>query len=152
MLPDDCEALQNNACLREGWVVVGARGWTAPDDPIAGPGDERIFRRELERLRLSILHADRDYGREAPRLALLHYPPWLLGREPTAVVDLLRKAGVRIAVYGHLHGEDHALAVRGERDGIHYCFVAADAVDFAPVELPLDRLARHGRQDTDGGH
>jgi len=139
MLPAGCEALQNDAHAVEGWVVVGARGWTAPD-----PGDERVFRRELERLRLSILHADQKFGRVPPRLALLHYPPRLIGREPTAVVDLLRKAGVRIAVYGHLHGEDHALAVRGEQDGIFYCFVAVDAVDFAPVELPLDRFAPEG--------
>jgi predicted phosphohydrolase len=40
-------------------------------------------------------------------------------------------------VYGHLHGEDHRLAVRGEREGIVFHFVAADAVGFAPVKLPL---------------
>jgi len=38
-------------------------------------------------------------------------------------------------VYGHLHGADHALAVTGERDGIRYELVAADAVDFAPVPI-----------------
>jgi predicted phosphohydrolase len=60
-----------------------------------------------------------------------------VGREPTQVVDALRSAGVRVVVYGHLHGADHALAVQGERDGIHYYFVAADAVGFAPVRLDL---------------
>ena len=43
---------------------------------------------------------------------------------------------MRVVVYGHLHGADHEVAVRGERDGMLYCFVAADAVGFAPVELP----------------
>jgi predicted phosphohydrolase len=49
---------------------------------------------------------------------------------------------VRVVVYGHLHGVDHALAVRGERDGLVYCFVAADAVDFTPAEIPVFPAAR----------
>ena len=134
-LPPGCELLHNDAHRIPGWVVVGARGWTDPRDPAAGPDDARVFAREIERLRLSIVHADREFGRGEPRLALLHYPPWLAGREPSDVVGVLREAGVRAAVYGHLHGADHALAVRGERDGIVYHFVAADAVDFRPVRI-----------------
>lgn len=136
-LPPGCEALQNDSHRLEEWVVVGARGWTSPDDPVAGEKDAAIFRRELERLRLSIAHADRTHGTELPRLGMLHYPPWVEGHPPTAVVELLRRAGVRVVVYGHLHGADHAIAVRGEREGMLFCFVAADALDFAPKELPL---------------
>jgi len=136
-LPPGCEALQNDSHRVDDWVVVGARGWTSPDDPVAGEKDASIFRRELERLRLSIAHADRTHGTELPRLGMLHYPPWVEGHPPTAVVELLRRAGVRVVVYGHLHGADHAIAVRGEREGMLFCFVAADALDFAPKELPL---------------
>ena len=87
-------------------------------------------------MRLSIADADRRFGRERPRLAMLHYPPWIEGHEPTEVVEILAAARVTACVYGHLHGEDHALAVRGARRGIQYHFVAADAVDFTPVEIP----------------
>ena len=66
---------------------------------------------------------------------MLHYPPWIEGREPTELTPRMEAAGVSICVYGHLHGEDHAMAVRGERRGIDYRFVAADAVDFAPVAI-----------------
>jgi predicted phosphohydrolase len=135
-LPPSCAALQNDAVEVEGWVVVGARGWSAPGDPGATEADARVFRKELERLRLSIAAADARFGAAAPRLAVAHYPPWLVGREPTEVVTLLERARVRLVVYGHLHGADHALAVRGEQRGIDYRFVAADAVDFAPVALP----------------
>ena len=102
-----------------------------------------MFRRELDRLDLSTAHADRTFGREQPRLAMLHYPPWIEGQSPTPVVDRLKKARARVVVYGHLHGEDHALAVRGWRDGMFYVFVAADAVGFTPVLLPqpTDELA-----------
>ncbi|HKQ60177.1 MAG TPA: metallophosphoesterase [Candidatus Polarisedimenticolaceae bacterium] len=136
-LPASCSALQNDSTTFGDWVIVGARGWLAPDDPLAGPHDADVFRRELERLRLSLADADRRHGKQRPRLAMLHFPPWLEGRAPTAVVALLRQAGVSACVYGHLHGDDHRLAVRGERDGIRYWFVAADAVGFRPVELEL---------------
>jgi predicted phosphohydrolase len=141
-LPPGCEALQNNALEFEDWVVVGARGWTSPDDPFAQPGDERVYRREMERLRLSIVDARRRFGGQRPRLAMVHYPPWIDGREPTEVVDLLADAGVRICVYGHLHGEDHALAVTGTRRGIDFRFAAADAVDFTPVRIDLPQSGR----------
>ena len=93
-------------------MLVGARGWTAPDDPVAVSGDEAIFQRELERLQLSIADADARFGRVKPRLAMLHYPPWIEGRAPTEVVAALRAGAVSTCVYGHLHGTDHALAVQ----------------------------------------
>jgi len=132
-LPEGCEALHNDSHRIGEWVVVGARGWISPDDPTATENDHAIFRRELERLRLSIVDADRRFGRDLPRVAMLHYPPWVEGYPPTQVVETMRKAGVRECVYGHLHGEDHRLAVTGERDGVRFHFVASDAVGFAPA-------------------
>lgn len=134
-LPPGCTALHNDATEFEQWVIVGARGWTAPDDPAARPGDDKIFRRELVRLEASIADADARFDGRRPRIAMTHFPPWLDGREPTEVVALLGRAQVRLCVYGHLHGEDHRLAIEGERGGIVFRFVAADAVAFRPVEL-----------------
>jgi predicted phosphohydrolase len=82
---------------------------------------------------MSIADADRRFGRDLPRLAMVHFPPWVEGYAPTPVVELLSGAGVRVCVYGHLHGDDHRLAITGERDGIRYHFVAADATGFAPA-------------------
>jgi predicted phosphohydrolase len=135
-LPSDCAAVHHNALRIDDWVLVGARGWTLPDDPAATAHDVAVYERELARLRLSIEDADRKFGRELPRLAMTHYPPRTAGNPPSDVVRVLREAGVSAVVYGHLHGSDHARAVRGELDGIRYHFVAADAVDFAPV--PID--------------
>ncbi len=137
-LPPGCEPLQNRAVEVPGRVVVGARGWLSPDDPEATPRDAAIFRREIERLRLSIRDADARFDRAASRIAMLHYPPWIEGRPPTEVVRVLREGGVTACVYGHLHGEDHALGVRGERGGIRFHLVSADAVGFAPALVEED--------------
>lgn len=134
-LPAGCAAMQNDSVLTAGRVVVGARGWTSPEDPGAGPRDAAIYRRELERLKLSIADADRRFGRGPGRIAMLHYPPWIEGREPGEVVSILKRAAVRECVFGHLHGADHALAVRGERDGIRFHLASCDAVGFAPLRI-----------------
>jgi len=144
VLPDGCTAMHNDAAEFEGWVIVGSRGWTSPDDPWARPGDERVFRRELVRLQSSIADADARFGRERPRIAMVHFPPWLDGRPPTEVVPILERAGVRLCVYGHLHGDDQRLAVEGPRGGIDFRFVAADAVDFRPVPIELPQALRTG--------
>jgi predicted phosphohydrolase len=136
-LPEGCYALQNDAFDLGAAVLVGARGWTAPDDPMAVPADAPIFTRELAHLRLSIADADRRFGRESPRVAMLHYPPWIEGHVASEVVSLLRDGGVTTCVYGHLHGVDHALGVQGERDGIRFHLVAADAIGFAPLPLAV---------------
>jgi hypothetical protein len=140
-LPAACVILQNDAHVASGRVVVGARGWTSPNDPEATEHDAAIFRREIERLRLSVADADRRFGRNLPRVAMLHFPPWIEGRPATEVVGILRDAAVRDCVYGHLHGADVALGVTGERDGIRFHLVSADAAGFVPVPIPPPREA-----------
>jgi predicted phosphohydrolase len=136
-LPIGCRALQNDAVALDGCVVVGARGWSLPDDPASTPEDRKIFVRELGRLRLSIADADARLDRSLPRVAMLHYPPWIEGRPPSEVVDLLVEAGVGTCVYGHLHGDDHRLGVTGEHLGILFQLVASDALGFVPAEVPV---------------
>jgi predicted phosphohydrolase len=136
-LPSGCRALQNDAFDLGNAVLVGARGWTAPDDPTATAEDTAVFHREMERLRLSIAFADRHFARKSPRVAMLHFPPWIEGRAPSSVVHVLREGGVGVCVYGHLHGADHALGVQGQRDGVRFQLVAADAIDFTPQRVLL---------------
>lgn len=134
-LGEGFELLQGNALEWGEWVIVGARGWTAPGDPYEKEGDEKIYRRELERLRQSIDDAERRFDRSRPRLAMTHFPPRLAEGPPGDVVPILVEAGVRHCVFGHLHGDDHRLALSGEHEGIRFHFVAADAVDFTPVPI-----------------
>lgn len=137
-LPSGLEALHLDAHRVGDVVVVGARGWTLPGDPLSTPQDETIYRRELERLQVSLRDADRRFGADLPRVAMTHYPPCLHGEGETEVVALLRSAGVGLCVFGHLHGADHARAPSGDRGGIRFRLVAADAVGFTPVDLTRD--------------
>jgi predicted phosphohydrolase len=147
VLPPSLRLLQNDALdLGDGKGVVGARGWTPPDAPRATDQDRKIYERELGRLELSLKAAE---GRFERLVAMLHYPPLYAGLGETGFVRLLREAGVAACVYGHLHGADHRYAVSGERGGIRYTFVAADAVGFAPVEIDVPPWNRGGAGDAE---
>ena len=135
VLPSTMRLLQNDTVdLGEGVGVAGSRGWTPPNAPRAGEQDEKIYRREVQRLELSL---DAARGRFETLICMIHYPPIYAGLGETEFVPLMKAAGVDICLYGHLHGADHKYAVQGEHDGIHYYFVAADAIDFTPVRIDL---------------
>ena len=135
VLPPSLRLLQYDCVDLGGGVgVVGTRGWIPPEAPRATEQDRKIYAREVLRLTLS-LNAAR--GRFDHLIAMLHYPPVYEGLGETEFVPLLRDAGVRTCLYGHLHGADQTCAVRGARDGITYHLVAADAIDFTPVRIAI---------------
>ncbi len=135
VLPASLRLLQNDAVdLGDGVGVVGTRGWTPPGSARAGAEDATIFARELQRFTLSVASAG---DRFTTLIAMLHYPPLTSGMGETPFVPLLQAAGVKACVYGHLHAGDHRFAVTGRHDGIDYYFVAADALGFRPLQIPL---------------
>ena len=129
-LPSGIEVLQNTSLLAEGWQVCGSRGWMLPT-PESSPDDLAIYARELGRLRLSLESATGP----APRLAMLHYPPWMPGQESTAVVELLREFDVRVCVYGHLHALPPGAYPEGQHGGIQFHCVSADLAGFVPKQI-----------------
>ncbi|HHY36317.1 MAG TPA: hypothetical protein GX518_01365 [Firmicutes bacterium] len=133
-LPPGIHALQNDYYPWGEWAICGSRGWLCPGqegyDPVQ---DEKIYRRELGRLQLSLERACQD-GFDRIVVAL-HYPPTNGRHEPSGFTELFHRYPVKKCVYGHLHGEAQATALAGEWEGIEYRLVAADAVDFTPVLL-----------------
>ena len=134
LLPERMYAVQNDA-LRFGDVTVcGTRGWTLPGSQIA-PEDQKIFDREIGRLKLSLEAADRLGG---TRIAMLHFPPLPEDGSATPLSELLSKHGVSWTVYGHLHGAAGRNAFNGEKDGVQYLCVACDQIGFSLAEIMDD--------------
>lgn len=128
--------LQNDAVkMDDGTVVVGARLWDPPGAPWADENAEKIFRREVERLKLSIAAGRKLDG--VRTIALVHYPPRYSDGRVTDAVPLLEEAGVEVCIYGHLHGKDHRYGFQGQAGGIRYILTSCDAIDFAPIEIEL---------------
>ena len=134
-LPPGCTALQNDAADLGEVVVAGARCWNAPGSPEFEPEDEKVYRRELGRLKAS-LEAAASMANGRPILAAIHYPPFTPNGQATGFSELLEEYGVALCVYGHLHGaEAHATAVEGMVRGIDYRCVACDFTGFRPVHV-----------------
>ncbi len=124
--------LQNNIFFYDNFAVAGSRGWKNPEDDGFTNDDEKIYDRELERLKLSLKHAE---GFQGIIICMLHYPPFNAKGSPGEFIELMKSYGVSVCVYGHLHGKRCALAVEGEYDGIRYHLVSSDYLNFVPLFL-----------------
>ncbi|MBQ8072802.1 MAG: metallophosphoesterase [Clostridia bacterium] len=129
-LPADMFALQQDAMEWEDFVVCGTRGWMIPtEEAPLDPREEKIYRRELVRLDLA-LDAAKRLAKGRPIVVMLHYPPLYLGQRSSGFTERMERAGVRICVYGHLHGGGIAAGFNGEQGGIRYWLTSCDSQDF----------------------
>lgn len=127
-------------------AICGTRGWECPDgaeeawrleavkaltsEDLKGmKDDDKIYRREVLRLELSLSAAVRAGYKRI--LGVLHYPPVREGERPSAFTDLFERYGVEQVIYGHLHGAPaFERAFNGIFQGIPYQLVSCDFLDF----------------------
>ena len=121
--------LNNNHYEYDGYAICGTRGWFFEEDQ-TGTHDEKVFKRELQRLETSLKSAG-----DLQKLVFLHYPPRYKGYTCDEILELLHRYDVRQCFYGHLHGASHGLAMEGQWDGIDYKLVSADRLNFRPYRI-----------------
>ncbi len=133
--------LQNDAFSYAGVGVCGTRGWDLrPARGFDDPDDDKIYKREVERLKLSIQALPRTATR---RIAMLHYPPLMPYQKDTEFSRLLSESDIELCVYGHLHlaniddetSGPPAKPFEGEYRGVQYRIVACDRLNMVPLEL-----------------
>lgn len=130
-LPEGMFAVQNDALEIEGVIVAGTRGWVCPGSRGYEPKDEKIYRREVERLKLSLRAAERLEGRFF--VVMMHFPPTNPWLERSEFVTAIEATSPDALVFGHVHGGDEP--VLAEMEGVDVHFVAADALDFVPKQI-----------------
>ena len=134
----DMSVLQHSAADLGPWVVCGTRGWVfpTPGAPLDAE-NEKIYRRELARLKLALEEAARVAGGR-PVIAMLHYPPLFDTVRDTEFTALLEAFSVHTAVYGHLHGAGIRAGFTGEHNGVRYALTSCDSLDFRLYEIPMN--------------
>jgi uncharacterized protein len=133
-LPRSIYALQNDHFVWYGRVICGTRGWLCPgEEGFDNEHDQKIYLREARRLQLSLESTAGETSSEI--IVALHFPPFNRKGQSSAFTTLLEQFRVRICIFGHIHDSGRDYIFQGEKNGVEYRFVAADGIDFTPLEL-----------------
>lgn len=130
---ENTKFLQNNFYVYEDYAICGTRGWVLPGSDKFGTKDEKIYARELIRLRLSLEVAKKAGYTKI--IVMIHYPP--IGEEllQTDFTKIFKEYSVEKVVYGHLHGPSNVKAVEGFIDGVEYIMTSCDFINFNPIRI-----------------
>jgi uncharacterized protein len=153
-LPKNMYFLQNDSLYTHNCSIAGARMWDESsigfsdwiifrESPKANvrtqevndkkiAADEKIFFKELERLKLSLksMRSDANY-----KIAMLHYPPTGPSHQDTAVTKLMDEYEIDLCVYGHLHNLKKDAPVNFTKNNTRYCCTACDFLNYEPLKL-----------------
>lgn len=153
VLPPSIHLIQNNVFNWKNVTIGGARLWDTPEysfnqfvefreNPKAKKSDpeeivqeefsQKIFDRELERLKLSLAKLDPN---AEIRLAMTHYPPIGADLKPSRAGQILEQNGIQICVFGHLHNLKADQPLFGEARGVRYILSSCDYIHFQPIAV-----------------
>ena len=136
-LPKGFFAIQNDAIKIGNLIICGTRGWTVPESgQHATIEDEKIFKREVIRLDLTLKSAKKLQTNGEKIICMMHYPPCNFKKEQSEFTNLLEDANVTSVVFGHLHGYKRK-ETQFTLNGINYYLTSCDMVDNSLVEIKV---------------
>lgn len=116
------------------FVIAGTRGWNIPTKD-SDADTVKIYKRELQRLKLS-LDCAKSLAKDGDRIiAMLHFPPFEADYMDTEVTKMLEEYNVYKVLYGHLHGKNVRVTPRLMKNGIEYILTSCDLIDNKLVEV-----------------
>lgn len=126
---DDIIFLQNDSIEYQGYAICGSRGYLCPNDYKFTEQDEKLYKREYQRMKLSLEKAKKKGYNEI--IVMMHYPPTNDQKEPSLFTELFEEYKVKKVFYGHLHGEKSFYSsLIGQYNGTEYQLVSADFLNF----------------------
>lgn len=138
-LYEDMDFLQTNFFKVGDVAICGSRGWVCPGASDFREHDEKIYKRELIRLRFS-LEAAKKAGMQRI-IGMLHYPPTNDRFHNSGFTELFSEFGVEKVIYGHLHGKDNfAKGFKGEMNGVSYDLTSCDYLGAKPICVYEDNI------------
>ena len=147
-LPPSFHFIHNNAFNWNGISIAGARLWDNAEfnfneyviykaNPKASKkniplDNEKIFSRELQRLKLSIDQLDKN---AKIKIVMCHYPPISATLKESITSKMMEENHIDICVFGHLHQLDKSKKIFGEKNKVKYYLTSADYLDFNPIKI-----------------
>lgn len=112
--------------------IYGTRGWMSRDDKEFTEQDQKIYRRELLRLKSSLTSDNQDIDF---KIVMIHFPPFNSSGTINEFAKIMIEYNVDICIYGHLHGEGHSAVKEGNINGINFTCVSSDYLNFELKEI-----------------
>ena len=126
--------LHNTSFLEEDIAICGARGWIDPSYSNFTKDDEKIYLRELERLKLSLESSKNLNAKKT--FVFLHYPPVTKDLKINEdYKNIFKNYNVTKCFYGHLHSKASKNSFEGTIDNVMYKLVSADFMEFIPYKI-----------------
>lgn len=119
------EFIHNNFVGLDNIAICGTRGWEIGSTDVDEETDKKAYEREKARLIRSLESASKAGYNEF--IVMLHYN---LGINQE-YVDILKKYGVKLCVFGHLHGKTDYMEY--EKDEIRFLCTSCDLINFMPI-------------------
>ncbi len=130
---DTLNILHNNHYEYEGIGICGTRGWVNGTDNNKDVQDEKVLKREVQRLETSIKSA---VAAGLEPIVFMHYPPIFASNFNYDILEVLYRYRIKACYYGHIHGRSaHALCVTNTYDDIDFHLVSGDYTQFMPVKV-----------------
>ncbi len=134
--PEGIYFIQNDYFqIKEDLYICGTRGWSVPGEKGFSQEDEKIYLRELSRLRISLNSVPK--GSNIEIIVMLHYPPVNMKHEYSGFIELLEEYNVKLCIYGHLHDASIGCRIPDSKWGIDFRLVSADALNFKPSLIKI---------------
>ena len=133
-LYEDMNFLQNNFYFYKDYAICGTRGWICPNDFKFTQEDEKIYKREAHRLKLSLDGAIKAGFKKI--IVITHYPPTNDKLQQSLFTEIYEEYCVEKVIYGHLHGkESFKMGLEGIRNEVEYKLVSCDYTDFNIIKI-----------------
>ncbi len=87
--------LKNNSYEFDGAVICGTRGWDTMEEHSEDENNEKIYLREMNRLKLSLESAAKSKN---ALIAMLHYPPFDSNGLPNEFFEILKEYNVQMCL------------------------------------------------------
>ena len=130
----DMVFLQNTYYRYGNLAICGSRGWLCPNEVKFDKDDEKIYRREKLRLKMSLDCAIKDGCDEL--IVITHYPPTNDKLDESEFTKLFEEYNVKKVIYGHLHGKEYfEMGLKGIRNNVEYILASSDYIDFKPIKI-----------------
>ncbi|MDD2445307.1 MAG: metallophosphoesterase [Clostridia bacterium] len=129
VLPKNIFAIQNDAIKFDNVIICGTRGWAVPETEFESEQDEKIYKREVIRLELSLQVAKSLQKNNETIICMIHYPPTNSKRQRNEFTDLFEKYNINKVVFGHLHGKKIKSSLFYIQNNIEYYLTSCDLTD-----------------------